>query len=105
MSRASAKRIPLLLLVLGVIAVLVGLAARAGRDHATEVSTTHPQRQDLSSWISSNGKVEPIEPHVLQAEITGFIDKVFVKEGQAIRQGQTLATLDGRDLRTERTHL
>src|SRR5262249_49423354 len=63
-----------------------------------------PVRQELSAWISSNGKIEPIEQHVLQAQLTGFIDKVAIKEGQAAAQGQTLATIDTRDLNTELLH-
>ena len=104
MPSASSKRIPVLLLALGTIAVIVALGAHSGRDRGIEVSTTRPVKQDLSSWISSNGKVEPIEPHILQAQLTAFIEKVSIKEGQTVSAGQTLATLDTRDLRTDLTH-
>jgi len=104
MPRTSSKRIPLLLAALVIIAVIVALGARNGRDRGTEVSTSRPVHQDLSAWVSSNGKVEPIEQHVLQAQLTGFIEKLYVKEGQAVSAGQTLATIDTRELRTDLTH-
>jgi HlyD family secretion protein len=104
MSNASAKRVPWVLAVLGIIALAVLFTANAGHERPMEVSTTRPARQDLSSWVSSNGKVEPIEPHVLPSQLTTFIDKVFVKEGQNVGQGQTLLTLDAKDIRTELAH-
>src|SRR5436309_10796034 len=105
MPSASAKRAPWILAVLGIAAVAALLIANAGRDRPMVVATTSAARQDLSSWISSNGKVEPIEPHVLQAQLTTFIDKIFVKEGQAVTEGQLVAMLDSKDLRSELVHL
>jgi HlyD family secretion protein len=104
MSNAAAKRVPWILAVLGIIALAALFTANAGRERPMEVSATRPARLDLSSWVSSNGKVEPIEPHVLQSQLTTFIDKVFVKEGQNVSQGQALLTLDAKDIRTELAH-
>jgi HlyD family secretion protein len=89
---------------MGIVAVIVALGARRGRDSGTEVSVIRPVKEDLSSWVSSNGKIEPIESHILQAQLTAFIEKIHVNEGQAVSAGQTLATLDTRELRTDLTH-
>jgi len=95
-----------LLLVLAAVAVLVfAIAAGPGRDRPMKVSGTRPVRQSLSWSITSNGKVEPVEPHVIQAQITTFIEKVSVKEGQMVSRGKTLLTLDATESRSELAHM
>jgi len=69
------------------------------------VTTTRPVRRDLSSWISSNGEVEPIERQVIQAKLTTFVQSISVKEGQSVTAGQLLMTLDAKDLETELARL
>src|SRR6266699_116427 len=94
-----------LLLVLAAVAVLVfAIAAGPGRDRPMKVSGTRPVRQSLSWSITSNGKVEPVEPHVIQAQITTFIEKVVAKEGQTVSRGQLLLTLDATELHSELAH-
>jgi HlyD family secretion protein len=87
------------------VAALVAVLATRGNHAATSVSTTHAVRRDLRSWISSNGKVEPIEPQAVQAKFTTFIQRVSVREGQNVNAGQELATLDARDMETQLVHL
>ncbi len=95
-----------LLLVLAAVAILVfAIAAGPGRDRPMKVSGTRPVRQSLSWSITSNGKVEPVEPHVIQAQITTFIEKVSVKEGQMVSRGKTLLTLDATESRSELAHM
>jgi len=95
-----------LLLVLAAVAILVfAIAAGPGRDRPMKVSGTRPVRQSLSWSITSNGKVEPVEPHVIQAQITTFIEKVSVKEGQTVSRGKTLLTLDATESRSELAHM
>src|SRR5215468_579676 len=65
------------------------------------ISTTRPVRQNLTSWISSNGKVEPVEPFVIQSQLTTFVAKVLIKQGDIVRHGQILMTLDAQDLESE----
>lgn len=81
-------------LVLGgavVVALLVGLA---GREPVAQVSVARATRESLNAWISSNGKVEPLEPHALRAQLDTFVNRVLANEGQAIRRGQLLIALD-----------
>jgi len=92
----------LILLSLGVLVFV--LAARGGRDRPVTVSTTHADGQNLSSCITTNGKVEPVEPHPIQSQLTTFIETVAVKEGQKVSRGQVLMRLDAKDLRSELAH-
>jgi HlyD family secretion protein len=59
----------------------------------------------LSSWIATNGKVEPTDPHIIQSQLTTFIETISVREGQIVGRGQVLLTLDAKDLRSELAHM
>ena len=94
-----------LFLSLAAIATLLTVLATRGNHVSLTVTTTRAVRRDLKSWISSNGKAEPVEPQVIQSKLTTFIESVAVKEGQAVQAGQTLMTLDARDFETQLSHV
>jgi HlyD family secretion protein len=54
-------------------------------------------RENLVSSISSNGKVEPIAPYVMRAQLDTFVEKVRATEGQGIKKGQVILELDVKD--------
>ena len=58
-------------------------------------------RKDLSSSITSNGKVEPITPYSLRAKFDGFANAVPVAENQNVKAGQLLLTMDDTDARAQ----
>src|SRR2546428_9957982 len=101
----SGKSTTLALILLGLGVLICVLAAREGRDRPISISATHATRQNLSSWITTNGKVEPVEPHIVQSQLTTFIESIAVKEGQNVNRGQLLMTLDAKDLKTELAHM
>lgn len=80
------------------VAVLIGLA---GRDKPPLVQVTLLLRQDLISSITSNGKVEPIQPFVLRARVDTFVRKVNATEGQHVRKGQKILELDSAAARAQ----
>jgi HlyD family secretion protein len=77
---------------LGIAVLLLGLAGRGQMPTVTVVSVT---RQPIESWISTNGKVEPIQPFILRARLDTFVLRVAVSDGQTVRRGQLLLELDG----------
>ncbi len=105
MSGNSGKSTTLVLILLGLGVLVFLLAAREGRDRPISVATMHAVRQNLISWITTNGKVEPVEPRIIQAQLTTFIEAVAVKEGQRVDRGRLLMTLDAKDLKTELAHV
>jgi len=86
------NRILIALLLAGVLAY--GLVWLSGRKPAAKISAVMPKRQNLISSISSNGKVEPIAPYVMRAQLDTFVEKVHVLEGQAVKKGQVLLELE-----------
>jgi HlyD family secretion protein len=58
-------------------------------------------REDLISAIISNGKVEPVSAFTARAEFPAFVLDVKATEGQAIRRGQVILTLDATDIRAQ----
>src|SRR5713226_2034645 len=95
MDRKLRNRILLYLLLAGVLAYV--LIEFSGRKPVPKVSAVTPTRENLVSSISSNGKIEPIAPYVVGAQLDTFVEKVHAKEGQAVKKGQLLLELNVRD--------
>jgi HlyD family secretion protein len=95
MDRKLRNRILLYLVLAGLLAyVLVELS---GRKPVPKVSVVEPTRENLVSSISSNGKVEPIAPYVMRAQLDTFVERVRATEGQTIKKGQVILELDVKD--------
>lgn len=82
------------------LAVLV-VVLLASRGQAPAVPVVGVAHEDLSASISSNGKVEPIGATIARAEFPTFVAKVQATEGQAVRRGQLILTLDAADVRAQ----
>jgi HlyD family secretion protein len=92
MDRRLRNRI-VILLVLACIAAPF-LIWMSGRKPAAKISAVTPTRENLVSSISSNGKVEPISPYVMRAQLDTFVRKTYVTEGQTVKKGQLLLELN-----------
>jgi HlyD family secretion protein len=86
---------------LAVALVVIVLAAIAGRGKAPVVPIIKVSREDLTSSITSNGKVEPISPVTARAQFPTFVDKVMLAEGQSVHRGQLILSLNGGDIRSQ----
>jgi HlyD family secretion protein len=90
--RRLRNRIVIFLVLAGVLAY--GLVWLSGRKPAAKISAVTPRRENLISSISSNGKVEPIAPYVMRAQLDTFVERIRVVEGQAVKRGQLLLELN-----------
>src|SRR5215470_1475481 len=95
MDRRLRNRILVFLLAAGILAYVLVLLS--GRQPVTKLSATFPTRENIVSSISSNGKVEPISPFVIRAQLDTFVEQVYVLEGQQVKKGQLLLELNVRD--------
>lgn len=101
MTGKGSKAIWLFLFVAGAGVLVFIAAARPGRDRPVTVSVTHAVDQDLSAWTSGNGKIEPIDPRIIQSQLTTRIDRIDVKEGQTVKAGDLLLVLDATDAKSD----
>ena len=67
-----------------------------GDQGPTTVNVVAPQRQDVPVLLSANGTVSPISTVDLHPQTTSTIAKVHVKEGQFVKQGELMFSLDAR---------
>ncbi len=86
------NRVLLLLLLAGIVAFI--LVRVSGRQPVAKISAMRPVRENIVSSVSSNGKVEPIAPFSIRAQLDTFVEKVHVSEGQSIKKGQLLLELN-----------
>jgi HlyD family secretion protein len=87
-----------LILVSLLVFILIKLS---GRQPVAVIASVEPKRENLSASISSNGKVEPITPYEIRARLQTFVEKVYAVEGQQVKKGQLLLTLDVTDARAQ----
>jgi HlyD family secretion protein len=79
-------------------AILVFISGRGG---TARVAVTSVVRENLSSVVSSNGKVEPVTPISLRVSFPTFVTRVYAVEGQHVKRGQLLYALDEAGLTAE----
>jgi len=89
------NRVLVFLLLAGIVAFL--LVRISGRDPVAKISATTPVRRNIVASISSNGKVEPIAPTTVRAQLDTFVTKVHLLPGQSVKKGQLLLELNVKD--------
>lgn len=65
----------------------------------TTVSVTKPQRRDVPVVLQANGTVVPVSTVDLHPQTTATIVKVHIKEGQFVKAGDLMFSLDDRSER------
>ncbi|MDL2357074.1 MAG: efflux RND transporter periplasmic adaptor subunit [Pseudomonadota bacterium] len=71
-------------------------AKGANSQPATVVNVIKPLRQDVPVVLQSNGTVTPVSSVDLHPQITSTIRKVHIKEGQFVKAGELMFSLDDR---------
>jgi HlyD family secretion protein len=85
------------LIIAGVVVALlalVGFSVQQSKKNVTTVQTGKVTREDLASVVSASGEIKPKTYVNIGAQGYGKITKLFVKEGQVVKQGQMLAQLE-----------
>lgn len=71
-------------------------SAAAGEPPPAQVSTAQVQLHPVQQWDSFNGRIAAKESVDIRPRVGGYIDSVSFSEGQAVRKGQVLFTIDAR---------
>jgi len=90
-----------LVVTLALIAAVVLLASFMSRDDAVPVRAATAQRSIIRSVVSTNGKVEPLQNFEAHAPVGTTVNKLLVKEGDHVKQGQLLVQLDDAPARSQ----
>jgi membrane fusion protein, multidrug efflux system len=90
--------------------LLVGLIAGCQSEHPTAtgakppplaVKTMRPIEQTLERWDEFNGRMESLESVAVRSRVSGYLDRVLVKDGEKVRRGELLFAIDRRTYEIE----
>ncbi|CAI1935652.1 Acriflavine resistance protein A precursor [Serratia quinivorans] len=94
---------------LSAVALLVALLAGCDNSVAHNavppppaVSTADVVIKPISQWDAFNGRIEAVQSVQLRPRVSGYIDKVNYTEGDEVKKGQVLFTIDDRTYRAAR---
>ncbi len=86
------------------IAVIAGCRGNAGENHAPpppSVSAAKVLVKPISQWDEFSGRIEAVESVDLRPRVSGYIERVNYREGQEVKKGDVLFTIDSRSYRAE----
>jgi len=84
--------LPLLAGLIVVIVVVVSLLGR--RSTAKEIESEPVARRSLETWVRAPGTARPLVSVDISSNVTGRVDHLYVREGDAVRKGDLLLTVD-----------
>jgi HlyD family secretion protein len=88
------KKIILIVLAVLVAAGLVGFMVYKQQSGYTKVLTAKIARQDLATVVSGTGQIKPKTYVNLGATAMGRVTHLYVKEGDRVKKGETVATIE-----------
>jgi HlyD family secretion protein len=87
------KKILLIILAVVTVAVLVAVFIWRQQSGYTKVLTAKVARQELATVVSGTGQIKPRTYANLGATAMGRVTHLYVKEGDLVKKGQTVATI------------
>jgi len=77
-----------------------GAEKAAAPEQTAQVGVTTLESREVQQWDEFNGRVGAVQMVELRARVSGYIDQVNFAEGQPVRKGQVLFTIDQRPYKT-----
>jgi RND family efflux transporter MFP subunit len=72
------------------------------KENPVKVTVATPGNNDISGGINASGQVEAIQSANISTRVMGYINKVHVKIGDHVKQGQLLFTVNSTDIQARR---
>jgi HlyD family secretion protein len=85
----------------GALLLTALLVFLGGKGSTARVAVADVLRENLSSVVSTNGKVEPVNPVSFRARYPTIVERVFAVEGQQVKRGQKLFALDDTEVQAD----
>ena len=76
-----------------VVVILAAIFGR-GRTKTKEVDVELVEKRKIIETVSANGKIQPEIDVKISSEVSGKITKIFVKEGDHVKEGELLLTIN-----------
>jgi macrolide-specific efflux system membrane fusion protein len=99
--KKKVARITLILVLCGVTAILVSSAVKSDSATVPQYQVVTVERGDLTVDIAASGNLALSLKEALAFEISGTVEEVLVEEGDSVKEGEVLATLDTSEWETE----
>lgn len=87
-------KILLALAVIAVLAVIVVVNLRMKAKSTVAVQTQKVERGEISHVVSASGYIQPTRSVDISADVAGKVVRIFVKEGDEVREKDTLLIID-----------
>ncbi|WP_455913896.1 efflux RND transporter periplasmic adaptor subunit [Pseudomonas syringae] len=87
------------LVVIGVWAVTRPAAKKVSAPVAVPVRVINVMQEDVPRYVIGIGTVLSLQSVVIRPQVDGILTRVLVKEGQQVKAGDLLATIDDRSIR------
>ena len=91
----------MLALSVAVLAACNSQANDAAQAPPPEVGVAPVLVKNVSQWDEFSGRIEAVESVELRPRVSGYIESVNFREGQEVRKGDVLFTIDSRSYRAE----
>jgi HlyD family secretion protein len=88
------KKIALIVGAVVILSAIVGFTVQQSRKGVVTVQTGKVAREDLTSVVTASGEIKPKVYVNIGANAFGKITHLYVKEGDRVKEGQMLATLE-----------
>ncbi len=88
------KKLALIIGAIVVFLAIVGFTVQQSRKGVVTVQTGKVVREDLTSVVTASGEIKPKVYVNIGANAFGKITHLYVKEGDRVKEGQMLATLE-----------
>lgn len=96
------KKLIIIVCIVVIFAVIVAVSVYSSRQKQVLVETEKVQVQkEMIAKVQATGEIKPKEYVEIQAEITGVITELYVKEGDPVEKGDILLKIDPMQTRTE----
>ncbi|SPO65081.1 efflux RND transporter periplasmic adaptor subunit [Pseudomonas sp. JV241A] len=102
--RIKPRSLVICALLIALAGTALWLVNRPGKENSTTaaaipVRIVSVKQQDVPRFVSGVGSVLSLHSVVIRPQVEGVLTRVLVKEGQAVKQGDLLATIDDRSIR------
>ena len=94
-------KIILSLVALLLIAGIIAMVAKKGKNEVINFQTTQVKPGEISTTITATGTIEPVQTVDVGTQVSGIVKRLYVDYNSVVRRGQVIAELDRTNLQSD----